>query len=130
MLGLWELGISFGLPRHPLFVAFVQSWRQFLGYSCTVSGFRTELFRDASACPVSILDAYAFQRVLVAPTRASFDSSDRYRLLSGQQQVCGMDLGASAFLIWAPRSYMCALMLIQLVPVIVYEISWHVMHEF
>ena len=44
--------------------------------------FRTELFRDASACPVSILDTYAFQRVLVAPTLASFDSSYRYRLPS------------------------------------------------
>jgi len=94
----------------------VSSWDT--AVRCRVS--RTELFRDASACPVSILDAYAFQRVLVAPTRASFDSSDRYRLPSGQQQVCGMDLGASAYLIWAPRSCMCALMLIQLVPVSVY----------
>ena len=102
----------------------------YLYFQYVVFALQLELFRDASACPVSILDAYAFQRVLVAPTRASFDSSDRYRLPSEQQQVCGMDLGDSAFLIWPPISCMYALMLKQLVLVSVYEISWHVMHEF
>ena len=67
---------------------------------------------------------------VVAPTLASLSLSYRYSLPSRKQQVCDMDLGASAFLIWAPISCICALMLKQLVLVSVYEISWHVMHEF